>query len=98
MRQSKRLVENKFQTIVELSETQSRDLKSLSFEKLCLEDQLSHKTANLEAIQQELVRGFDNNDVTLITFLSWDLDTDLVPRLSRFQMVQNFPVMKGVPV
>jgi hypothetical protein len=56
LRQSKRLVENKYQSSVELCEKQSRDLESLAIEKLGLEDQLSHRNANLEALQQELVR------------------------------------------
>jgi hypothetical protein len=58
LRQSKRLVENKFQNVVEISERQARDLQSLSDEKMLLEEQLSQRTANLEAIQQELVSRF----------------------------------------
>ena len=56
LRQSKRLVENKYQSSVEISEKQSRDLETLAIAKLKLEDQLSQRTANIEALQQELVR------------------------------------------
>ena len=55
LRQSKRMVENKYQSTVEICEKQVRDLESLAIEKLGLEDQLSQRTANLEALQQELV-------------------------------------------
>ena len=57
LRQSKRLVENKFQSVVEINERQARDLQSLSDEKMLLEEQLSQRSANLEAIQQELVNS-----------------------------------------
>ena len=56
LRQSKRLVENKYQSSVEISEKQSRDLETLAIAKLRLEDQLSQRSANIEALQQELVR------------------------------------------
>ena len=56
LRQSKRLVENKYQSSVEICEKQSRDLETLAIAKLKLEDQLSQRTANIEALQQELVR------------------------------------------
>ncbi len=58
LRQSKRLVENKFQNVVEISERQARDLQSLSDEKMLLEEQLSQRSANLEALQQEFVSRF----------------------------------------
>ncbi len=58
LRQSKRLVENKFQNVVEISERQARDLQSLSDEKMLLEEQLSQRSANLEALQQEFVSNF----------------------------------------
>lgn len=57
---SKRLVENKYQNMVEVCERQTRDLDSLSIAKLGLEDHLSQKTANLVALQQELVRFCQN--------------------------------------
>jgi chromosome segregation ATPase len=65
LRQSKRLVENKFQNVVEMSEKQSREIESqcreietMLVQKLSLEEQLSHRNANLEAMQQELVTLF----------------------------------------
>lgn len=53
LRQSKRLVENKYQSAIETSELQARQIEELTVEKMCLQEELLQKASNLEAIQQE---------------------------------------------
>ena len=55
LRQSKRLVENKFQAAVETIESQTRDIEKLTIAKITLEDELTQKSASLEALQNEFV-------------------------------------------
>jgi chromosome segregation ATPase len=55
LRQSKRMVETKLQTAVELGERQRLELDNVRAEQINLSELLIMRTANLEALQQELV-------------------------------------------